>query len=134
MYEKRLYRDTVKAADLVPFTVVVKETDLLIFADANLYEKALELVLLHRHQLEAYIYKHPGFLSSLRPVKILPGAPDTVRIMEAASLAAGVGPMAAVAGAFAEIIGASLLEDSSQVIVENGGDIFIKTSKPRVVA
>jgi ApbE superfamily uncharacterized protein (UPF0280 family) len=41
---------------------------------------------------------------------------------------AGVGPMAAIAGAIAEQVGFGLLELTDQVIVENGGDVFIKTN------
>ena len=43
----------------------------------------------------------------------------------------GVGPMAAVAGAMAELIGKKLLDYSPEVIVENGGDIFMKISRRR---
>src|SRR5690606_31347289 len=43
---------------------------------------------------------------------------------------AGVGPMAAVAGAFAEIVGFALLEYAPEVLVENGGDLFVKASEP----
>ncbi|MCX8126916.1 MAG: UPF0280 family protein, partial [Dehalococcoidia bacterium] len=44
----------------------------------------------------------------------------------------GVGPMAAVAGAIAEEVGKDLLEFSPEVIVENGGDIFMKVTKDRL--
>ena len=44
-----------------------------------------------------------------------------------ASKIAGVGPMAAVAGAVAQSVGRDLLQWSSNVLVENGGDIFIKS-------
>ena len=39
--------------------------------------------------------------------------------------------MAAVAGAMAELVGKKLLDFSPEVIVENGGDIFMKISKRR---
>jgi ApbE superfamily uncharacterized protein (UPF0280 family) len=39
--------------------------------------------------------------------------------------------MAAVAGAIAEHVGADLLADTSDVIIENGGDLFIATTKKR---
>jgi len=42
--------------------------------------------------------------------------------------------MAAVAGAVAEAVGEALLAETDQVIVENGGDIFLWTTRPRVVA
>jgi ApbE superfamily uncharacterized protein (UPF0280 family) len=54
--------------------------------------------------------------------------------MYAAAAVAAVGPMAAVAGAVAQHVGQSLLEHSPQVVVENGGDIFLHTRTPRTVA
>jgi hypothetical protein len=41
--------------------------------------------------------------------------------------------MAAVAGAIAEAVGKDLLAFSPEVIVENGGDIFLKISRKRLV-
>jgi len=41
--------------------------------------------------------------------------------------------MAAVAGAIAERVGEGLLSHTKQIIVENGGDIFIKTDFPATV-
>ena len=134
MYEKRTYREHVRAQDLFSFTVVVKETDLFILADKDLSSLALEEVLRHRHQLESYIARHPEFLHSLSPVRLLPGAPETARRMADAAGLAGVGPMAAVAGAFSELVGEALLAESAQAIVENGGDIFIKTDRERTVS
>jgi ApbE superfamily uncharacterized protein (UPF0280 family) len=56
-----------------------------------------------------------------------------VREMADATREVGVGPMAAVAGAIAESVGKELLPYSDEVIVENGGDIFLKTSKERFI-
>jgi ApbE superfamily uncharacterized protein (UPF0280 family) len=53
--------------------------------------------------------------------------------MAAASSKVGVGPMAAVAGAFAEHVGKGLLRYSDEVIVENGGDIYIRSKKSRLI-
>jgi hypothetical protein len=41
--------------------------------------------------------------------------------------------MAAVAGAIAEAVGKDLLAHTIEVIVENGGDIFMKILRPRLV-
>jgi ApbE superfamily uncharacterized protein (UPF0280 family) len=41
--------------------------------------------------------------------------------------------MAAVAGAMAEMVSKDLLKLSKEVIVENGGDIYLATSKERTV-
>jgi ApbE superfamily uncharacterized protein (UPF0280 family) len=59
-------------------------------------------------------------------------APEIVRDMIVAGSAAGVGPMAAVAGAVAEFVGRKLLNYTCQVVVENGGDVFIKAKGPVV--
>jgi ApbE superfamily uncharacterized protein (UPF0280 family) len=48
-------------------------------------------------------------------------------MIEAASRAS-VGPMASVAGAIAEYVGLKLLPFSRDIIVENGGDIFIRSA------
>jgi ApbE superfamily uncharacterized protein (UPF0280 family) len=47
---------------------------------------------------------------------------------------AGVGPMASVAGAIAQFVAEGLLRFTDQVIVENGGDIFLKTLRPAIVS
>ncbi len=52
-------------------------------------------------------------------------APPIVREMLKAASTAGVGPMAAGAGAMAAFVGRDLLRFSPEVIVENGGDVFI---------
>jgi len=54
--------------------------------------------------------------------------------MAAAGEAAGVGPMAAVAGAIAAHVGVDLLPYSTEVIVENGGDVFLKIKGPGTIA
>ena len=41
--------------------------------------------------------------------------------------------MAAVAGAIAEAVGEALLPASPELIIENGGDIFLASSRPRRV-
>jgi hypothetical protein len=46
---------------------------------------------------------------------------------------AGVGPMAAVAGAIAEQVGRTLVEMSEEIIVENGGDIWLTLKAPAVI-
>jgi hypothetical protein len=130
-YKPRFYRFWSKDTDLVSFNVVVKETDLYIRARRNLRKKALDVVLKQRALLEGYIARHPGFVTTLVPFPVGADAPLIVREMAGASLKVGVGPMAAVAGAIAEAVGRELIKFSSEVIVENGGDIFLRHKKPR---
>lgn len=133
-YQPRTYRAFVDSGRLTAFTVTVKETDLQVQAQTDLAVPARELVLEHRGYLEAYIRRHPAFLSTLEPWPPTGPAPDIVRDMVAAGAAAGVGPMAAVAGAIAAQVGQGLLAHSTEVIVENGGDVFIKTRQGATVA
>jgi ApbE superfamily uncharacterized protein (UPF0280 family) len=132
-YEPRHYRLWTRQKDLVSFNVVVKETDLFIQARRNLRKKALAVVLKQRALLEKYIERHPGFVAALEPFPVGDDAPHIVKEMAAAAEKVGVGPMAAVAGTFAEFVGRELLKFSSEVIVENGGDIYLKNLKQRMV-
>jgi len=132
-YQPRVYRRWGKDKDLVSFSVVVKETDLFIRARRNLRAKAVKAIVKHRKPIEAYIRQHPQFLTTLEPCSVEEDAPDIVKEMAKVAQIAGVGPMAAVAGAIAEAVGKDLLLSSSEVIVENGGDIFLKISKPRLI-
>lgn len=134
MYEPRTYRRLAAVPRLTAFRVAVQETDLHIQAATDLSALAREIVLAQRAGLEAYIRHRPEFASSLRPLPLDGPAPAIVSEMAQAGAAAGVGPMAAVAGAIAEAVGRGLLERSPEVVVENGGDIFLKTSEPAVVA
>jgi ApbE superfamily uncharacterized protein (UPF0280 family) len=131
MYEPRTYRHWISGDDLVSFNVTVRETDLYIRAQSNLTGQALESINKHRKPLEEYIGRHPLFLHSLEPCPVAADAPAIVREMAEAGKIAGVGPMAAVAGAIAEAVGKDLLALSPQIIVENGGDIFMQTRKTR---
>jgi hypothetical protein len=133
MYQPRVYRHWIKDGDLVSFSVVVKQTDLYIRARRNLKDKALKSVLKHRTSLEKYIEHHPLFLTTLEPYQAEVEAPAIVKEMSKASWLTSTGPMSAVAGAIAEAVGRDLLPFSPEVIVENGGDIFLKILKKRLV-
>ena len=132
-YEERVYRKLIKGEALTKFTVVEKETDLLILAEKNLQKEAHASVLKLREELEVYITKDPSFLKALRPHRVSMRAPKIVKEMASAGRRVHVGPMAAVAGAVSEYVGRDLMKFSKEVIVENGGDIFLKATKPKKV-
>ncbi len=132
--EPRTYRTRMARAGLVGFRVAVRETDLQILAARDFTRKVRDVVIQERRHLEDYIAGHPEFLSALLPWPDDPYAPPVVREMIAAGARAGVGPMAAVAGALAERVGRALTPMSPEVIVENGGDIFMQVSTPATVA
>jgi len=135
LFEPKTYRSKVSDTDLVSFVVREKESDLLIRTKSNLARKAAKILSKYRKQIEAYIVRHPEFASTLEPLpEEDPNAPEVVRQMLRAGISAGVGPMAGVAGAIAQKVGMELIEFSSEVIVENGGDVFLKVTQPRRVA
>ncbi|MEW5767977.1 MAG: UPF0280 family protein [bacterium] len=127
------YRNQITNSDLRRFHVVIKETNLFILAETDLTLQATQAVQKYRRELEDYIRSDPDFLDTFTPYRVDSSIPWIVQDMARASECAGVGPMAAVAGAIAERVGLELLNYSSEVVVENGGDIFIKTLKPRTV-
>ncbi|MGE5613514.1 MAG: UPF0280 family protein [Bacillota bacterium] len=131
MYEERKYRSYFKGVNLVFFDACIMETDLRIGAERELKQEALESIRKHRSVIEEYIRSHHNFLTSLEPVAASEDAPFIIKKMCEAAALAGVGPMAAVAGAIGEMVGNDLLKLSGEIIVENGGDIFIKTKPVR---
>ena len=134
MYEPRTYREKMLAKGLVSFHVVIKETDLHVSARSPLKEETEKAVKKYRKDLEDFIEKQPLFVTTLKPFDVPETAPDIVRHMADVAKQVDVGPMAAVAGAIAEYVGKELLQFTPEVIVENGGDIFIHTVKPRKIA
>lgn len=109
-----------------------------------------------RRELEQYIRRFPDFGSSLVPftdIEELPAHPPESAIrMHRASLAVYtgtggkfcVGPMAAVAGTFAELSVEAALssissnnpsaKDERDIVLENGGDIFMLLQRPVNIA
>lgn len=131
--QKKFYRNLINKDRLVSFQVKVKETDLMVSASRNLEAETRELVLKQRCYLENYIEQNPQFLKTLKPWLVLGPKPKIIHEMTVAGEKAGVGPMAAVAGAIAEFVGKDLLSYSDEVIIENGGDTFFKTRVPVTV-
>jgi uncharacterized protein len=133
-YEPRTYRTRMARRGLVGFRVAIKETDLWVLAGRDLTGEVREVVLQERARLEAYIAAHPAFVTALTPWPDDPFAPGVVQEMIAGAQRVGVGPMAAVAGALAARVGRALAPWSEEVIVENGGDLYLAITAPATVA
>jgi len=130
MNPERTYRNLIRQHHLTAFQTVVKETDLHVQANKRLPTETREAILAHRATIESFIDQYPEFASSLVPLTFKTPVPPIIADMLQAGLRAGVGPMAAVAGAIAAHVGADLLMYSSEIIIENGGDVFLQTHQP----
>jgi uncharacterized protein len=132
VYEERLYRSISNPRDLLCYEVKLQETDLLCCTETDLRAFIGDRVLFYRHQLDAYIKQRPEFRESLSPLRADSFAPKIAREMIETSARVGVGPMATVAGAIAEYVGRDIGALTGEYIVENGGDIYLRTSRERV--
>lgn len=134
-YRSRTYRGVAERTGLFSTCVSIRETDLHILTDRDMSGVARDLAIRYRLQVEQYIEKKPLFRTSLIPLAEDVLAPPLIRDMIKAGLLSSVGPMAAVAGAIAEYVGKGLVEaGASEVIVENGGDIYLSRSCDCTVA
>jgi uncharacterized protein len=121
MNRKRVYR-----------TFIHKEAVLRICCDP--LEAVMQEIIRQRAILEDYIRRHPQFQHSLQPVAVFSDAPEVARRMASAAGMVGVGPMAAVAGAMAQLaVEAALAAGAEEVIVDNGGDIYLQTVAPVII-
>ena len=134
LHEDRIYRSLINKDNLISYNVKIAESDLLISSDTDLSDDALRSLIKHRHSLESYIENHHDFKDSLLPLPLDHLASSIIRDMLTKSKICGVGPMAGVAGAIAEFVGFDLLDKTENIIIENGGDIFIKTNNNLIVS
>jgi len=134
IHEERTYRALINKDNLTSYNVKIAESDLFISSDTNLADIALKSLIKHRNSLETYIKNHPEFRTSLLPLPEDDLAPAIIRDMLSKSKICGVGPMAAVAGAVAEFVGYDLLDQTENLIIENGGDIFLKSKNKLTVS
>jgi len=133
MFEDRhAYRRYHEKPGLISFEITVKETNLNIQAQTDLTDQAIRATLKYRQYIETHILQYPEFSTALSPLPSPALAPGIIIAMTEAARQANVGPMAAVAGAMAEYVGKNLLDLSDEVVVENGGDIFIKSNTETV--
>lgn len=139
--QARTYRTRFSSQRFRSFVVNYKDSDLWIGVDPESFHPEMETVAFEtvktlRHQLEHYFLVDPEYGMTLIPLDTKPDAPEIVNILAEAGKKAGVGPMAAVAGAFSEEIGKILLRNFGikELVIENGGDIFLKLEKPLLLS
>ena len=97
-------------------------------------QAAAESIRRNRRELEAYAKANPKFLYTLKPYPP-PEKPLVAKMMAEAAEKAGVGPMAAVAGAIADLAVADMVGVGCEVaVVEDGGEISAVSKVPVDVA
>lgn len=133
-YEERTYRSIINKNNLISYNIKIAESDLFISSDRDLTNLAIQSLTNHRRSLESYIRNYPVFRTSLLPLERDDLAPLIIRRMIDQTKICGVGPMSSVAGAIAEFVGYDLLEHSKNLIIENGGDIYLKSNYRMTVA
>ncbi|MFH1768078.1 MAG: UPF0280 family protein [Candidatus Omnitrophota bacterium] len=125
VYQERFYR--YYSRPKCSLEISYRESDLYIISDKPLAkEKTKEILIKYYCQIEEYIKKNPSFFTSLSPLALDENAPLIVQDMVKASCLAAIGPFSAVAGAVAFYLGKELLNYCRELIIENGGDIFMK--------
>lgn len=134
-YVERRYRSRM-GRNAVTFTAAHRETDLWIAVDrgdaAAMAARTERFLGQLRRRLDDYLARDPAYRCALAPYLPQPDAPPPLHEMAAAAAAAGIGPMSAVAGAFARETGRMLRREFGvgEVIVENGGDIYADVRRP----
>lgn len=131
----RGYRDSVTpSSSETSFQVVVEQTDLFIVAEKDLSSEVLDAVHEIRGILKGHMVLNPNFATSLVPLDSPAGVHPVIRAMYEAARFCNVGPMAAVAGAVSQFVTEAIMPYSDNVIVENGGDIYMHSTRSRKVA
>jgi ApbE superfamily uncharacterized protein (UPF0280 family) len=127
------------------FSSIHQESDLLVGVSFDSYQETMESVCREEQVrlyklLSAHIAQFPSFASSLNPLPIPGGAEELaleLTTMYKLASVTGTGPMSSVAGLFAQglgqIIGGDKKGFSGEVLVENGGDLYVRNQEDLVV-
>ena len=141
MFVERTYRTQFNTDRFSGFEIKHKETDLWIGVDPvsfnpEMKEVAFSKIKSLREKLDNYIGEEPFFKKSLKPFQPAEVAPGEAKEMASAAAKAGIGPMSTVAGLFAREIGKELIQNFplKEIIIENGGDIFVLLNKELVLS
>lgn len=96
----------------------------------------MDRILFYRNILDKHIQEFPDFLTSLTPILHKSDSNPLINDMYSASETANTGPMSAVAGAVAEYLCKDLMTEFRfpEVVVENGGDIFLNLIHPATIS
>jgi len=126
---KDVYRSSIRHREKYNWRVIYKYSDLLISCNGDVRRKVKNLVLEVYDLVESFIEREPSFKKSLSPVKVRDDYPSIIKKMCRKTAVFNVGPMAAVAGAVCDYIASGLTGECSRLIIENGGDVYIRSNR-----
>jgi uncharacterized protein len=112
--------------------ISIEETNIILKTDLNRHG-LYNYIFKERIKLKNYIKRNPEFLISFEPILVEEG-PLIVKMMARAGRKAEVGPMAAVAGTISQLSMGFLINSGAKyVIVDNGGDVAVKTNENVII-
>ncbi len=132
-YSERFYRSDNKLERWNSFILRNETTDLFIKSAEDLTAIGLKIINKLRNEIRDHISRQLEFQTSYSPVEKLTDTPDIIKLMYLASERTGTGPFASVAGAIAQMTGIELMNYTKEIIIENGGDIWMSLIEPAVV-
>ncbi len=134
----RTYRKASGREEEWSFQVMLEESDLWITClregNGGLPALMIAEVARLRTQLKDWMARYPEFAPSLVPLDPpRTELPEIIRRMYEGSALFEVGPMACVAGAVSQFIAERFQANSPELIVENGGDIYMFSNHDRKI-
>jgi len=108
--------------------VVIKETKATIRSNSQRFiDIGVSSLLMNRRHIESFLKQNREFQDTMVPLEVDGDSPEVIRRMSNAAARFGVGPMAAVAGALADLCLEDMLSRGAQFgMVENGGEIAVR--------
>ncbi|MBO3840528.1 MAG: UPF0280 family protein [Candidatus Brockarchaeota archaeon] len=112
-----------------------KEADLLIASESiSTINIGLSRFIEERNSIQSFLDKNPEFIYALEPLDFKGELPLAISLSVESSKKAGVGPMASLPGALADLALESMLRSGAEnAIVENGGEISMKMNRKTIV-
>jgi ApbE superfamily uncharacterized protein (UPF0280 family) len=118
------------------FPSVHLESDLVIGVTHQDFQETMPAIILKEQIrlyeiIKTYSIRYPSFITSLDPMPLQEqdrDVPPEISTMLRCGIRTGTGPMSSVAGLFAEAAGQLLTDrfNPGEVVVENGGDLYIR--------
>ncbi len=121
------YRKKISSHTHYKWHIMFKHSDLYVACNKDILNPLIKHLSAFYKAIEAAAAHDPAFVKSFSPVRKNQAYSPIINEMIAKTALFGVGPMASVAGAVCDYIGRKLMGQCRTLIIENGGDVFIKS-------